>query len=110
MKVKTPAFYLSNDGMNLVEMNPVRNSEDKNAVVVYSKGKIVNNYAPLDFGVEKLKFGYNFPVSSGCDRVGWFTSGENIAQYGVANHIKINTVKDEVWNINLITLDLNRAK
>jgi hypothetical protein len=110
LKVKNPIFYLSNDGMSFVEMNPVKSSKDKSAVVIYSKGKIVNSYAPLDFGVEKLKFGYNFPVSSGCDRVGWFTSGENIAKYGIANHVKINTVKDEVWIINLERLGLEKAK
>ena len=104
-KVKRPDFYLSDDGMNLVEINAVQHNNDKSAVVMYKKGKKVKRYAPMDFGINKLKVG---PTS--CRFKSWIMYSENRRANDRATEVNIRTVDNVLWHIDPDSLKFRKAQ
>lgn len=104
-KIKRPDFYLSDDGKNLVEINSVRSSKDKKAVIFYREGEKIKSYAPSDFGVDELRVG---PTS--CRMLSWLERDENRKPLHGFLPLKIRTVNDVLWNISLETLSVVKAK
>ena len=60
-----PELYLSNDGMNLIEVNTsVQTSLKTNAVVTYKKGQKIQTY-PISY------FGVKTPIRNSCRTSSW---------------------------------------
>jgi hypothetical protein len=100
-----PTFYLSNNGMNLVEMSRAGTRSNKNAVVTYSKGKKVKSYAPADFGVNELK-----PGVLTCHPRVWLKSHRVTRPWVRKAHVDITTVDNLSWEIHLDSLEIKKAK
>jgi len=103
-KVKHPRFYLSNDGMNAVEVNFVKSKNDKTAVVMYTKGIQVKSLSPLDFGVNKLKVG-----RTSCRFRSWLEKVENRGVPYRPSSVELTTVNNVRWNISLDSFESAQA-
>ena len=93
-------FYLSSNGMSLVEVIQWSSSAKSDVVVTYSEGKEVKRYTPADFGVTKL--------IPGCPSGNWQLDIKRPVSYG-PDIIKIKTVNNADWEIEVRTLELKEV-